>query len=64
MGWNVNVKKVYYKNLLVFMLVIVMVLLTWQGLELIIYGEVQPRKVDTIMGSVLSISIFMNIKFI
>ena len=34
----------------------------WQGLELFFYGEIQPRKVDNIMGLILMISICLNIR--
>lgn len=36
----------------------------WQGLELLIYGEVQSRLVDTIIGEILILSIVLNIVFI
>lgn len=36
----------------------------WQGLELIIYGEVQHRLVDDIVGTVLMLSITLNVVFI
>lgn len=36
----------------------------WQGLELLIYGEVQHRLVDDIIGTVLMLSITLNVVFI
>ena len=36
----------------------------WQGLELLLYGEVQHRVVDDIVGSVLMFSVMLNVVFI
>ena len=36
----------------------------WQGLELLFYGEVQHRVVDDIVGTVLMLSIMLNVIFI
>ena len=36
----------------------------WQGLELIFYGEVQHRVVDDIVGTVLMLSVMLNVIFI
>ena len=36
----------------------------WQGLELLFYGEVQHRVVDDIVGSVLMLSVMLNVIFI
>ena len=36
----------------------------WQGLELLFYGEVQHRLVDDIVGTVLMLSITLNVVFI
>lgn len=33
----------------------------WAGLELLLYGEVQPRMVDNIIGTILFISVMINI---
>lgn len=35
----------------------------WQVLELIFYGEIQPREVDNIIGLILMISVQLNIRF-
>lgn len=35
--------------------------LCWQGLELLLYGEIQPRTVDNIIGIALTTSIIINI---
>ncbi len=36
--------------------------LAWQILEILMYGEVQPRSVDTIVTAVLSLSIYINLE--
>ena len=36
----------------------------WQGLELLFYGEVQHRVVDDIVGTVLVLSVMLNVIFI
>ena len=36
----------------------------WQGLELLFYGEIQPRMVDNIIGFILFLSILINFIFI
>lgn len=36
--------------------------LSWQILETLMYGEVQPRSVDTIVTAVLSLSIYINLE--
>ncbi len=33
--------------------------LVWCGLELMIYGEIQPRKVDDIMTGIFGITLFI-----
>ena len=36
----------------------------WQGLELLIYGEIQHRVVDDIVGTVLMLSVMLNVIFV
>ena len=36
----------------------------WQGIELLFYGEVQHRVVDDIVGTVLMLSVILNVIFI
>lgn len=36
--------------------------LSWQILENLMYGEVQPRGVDTIVTAVLSLSLYINLE--
>lgn len=38
------------------------VCLLWQCLEIALYGEIQPRKVDNIIGTIIAISIYLNVK--
>lgn len=35
--------------------------LSWQILEILMYGEVQPRGVDIIVTAVLSLSLYANL---
>lgn len=35
----------------------------WQGLELLLYHEIQYRKVDDIIATILLISLLLNLKF-
>lgn len=41
-----------------------LVSLAWQILEILMYGEVQPRSVDTIVTAVLSLSIYINLEML
>lgn len=34
----------------------------WQILELLMYGEIQPREVDTIVKAVLTASLYINFR--
>ena len=43
---------------------IIFVTFGWQGLELLFYGEIQPRIVDNIIGLILFLSILINFVFI
>lgn len=38
--------------------------LSWQILEILMYGEVQPRSVDTIVTAVLSLSLYINLEML
>lgn len=35
--------------------------LVWCGLELMLYGEIQPRKVDDIMTNIFAITLFITL---
>ena len=35
----------------------------WQGLEILFYNEIQYRKVDDIIATILLISLLFNLKF-
>ena len=34
----------------------------WQLLELVVYGEVRPNEVDTIIAMIFGISVYINLK--
>ena len=34
----------------------------WCGLELLLYGEIQTRKVDSIIAVILTLSLYINYK--
>ena len=36
----------------------------WQGLELLVYGEIQHRVIDDIVGMVLMLSVMLNVIFV
>nr|DAQ48822.1 MAG TPA: hypothetical protein [Caudoviricetes sp.] len=38
--------------------------LSWQILEILMYGEVRPRSVDTIVTAVLSLSLYINLEML
>lgn len=38
--------------------------LSWQIFEILMYGEVQPRSVDTIVTAVLSLSLYINLEML
>lgn len=50
------------KRYLIMLGIIYLVSLLWQTLELVIYGEVTPRRVDNIIGIILAISLYNNFK--
>ena len=56
--------KTYFKELLLILLITLIITYGWQGLELIMYGEDQPREVDNIIASILLWAIYINIKCI
>lgn len=49
---------------LIYIITVLIVVFGWQGLELLIYGEIQPRLVDDIIGILFTWSILLNIIFI
>lgn len=54
----------WVKWLLIYYIVAFAVVYGWKGLELLIYGCVQNRLVDNIIGAILIFSIMLNIMFI
>lgn len=55
--------KSFLKDLLLIIVIAVIVLFIWQGLEIIEFGKVRPSFTDSIIGLVLIYSIYGNIKF-
>jgi low temperature requirement protein LtrA len=45
-----------------YFLVLLGVCFGWQGLEMLIYHEIQPRTVDNIIAIILSISLWMHLR--
>lgn len=54
----------WFKWFLICIVISMIITYGWQGLELIIYGEVQHRLVDDIVGTVLMLSVMLNVVFI
>lgn len=53
----------YLKDVLMLLVIAFVITYTWQFLELIMYKEMQYRKVDDIIAGILLISIYLNIKY-
>lgn len=53
-----------FKEILIAVGIWSLVGLAWQILEILMYGEVQPRSVDTIVTAVLSLSIYINLEML
>ena len=56
--------KEWLKWSLIYCVTVLIITYGWQGLELLLYGEVQHRVVDDIVGSVLMFSVMLNVVFI
>ena len=56
--------KEWFKWLLIYFVIALVITFGWQGLELLLYGEVQHRVVDDIVGTVLMLSVMLNVIFI
>ncbi|WP_142415423.1 hypothetical protein [Hathewaya massiliensis] len=54
--------KKYITNLLILFGIMVCMLLVWRGLELWIDGVITSRKVDNIIGTTLTLSLYRNFK--
>jgi len=50
------------KRFITFAIILFIVQGLWMGLELCFYGEIQPRIVDNVVGLILAISLFYNLK--
>lgn len=42
--------------------IIIAITVLWQLLELLVYGEIRPNEVDTIIAMLLGISVYINLK--
>lgn len=56
--------KGFFKEWLIIGIIIIIVGLLWQGLELLLIGEIRPNIIGSIITYILSISIYINIWFI
>ena len=56
--------KEWFKWLLIYFAIALVITFGWQGLELLIYGEIQHRVVDDIIGLILLLSVLLNVIFI
>ena len=56
--------KEWLKWSLIYCVTALIIIYGWQGLELLFYGEVQHRVVDDIVGTVLMLSVMLNVIFI
>lgn len=54
--------KEYLRSMLELIGIMTLVILIWQLLEKILFGEITPNLVDSIIGTVLSYSIYKNYK--
>ena len=54
----------WFKEFLICIIIAMIITYGWQGLELLFYGEVQHRVVDDIVGTVLMLSVMLNVIFI
>lgn len=50
------------KEIILLMLLCLIVVYGWQGLEVLFYGEIQPRTIDNIIATILIWSIYLNVK--
>ena len=52
---------VFIKELIILLLIFIVVCLGWQLLEIIMIGHVNPNNVDTVIGIILTISLYKNL---
>lgn len=57
-----NKKLRYIRELLVITSIATIVTIAWQGVELIVLGQITPKKVDNVIGIVLTFSLYGNYK--
>lgn len=54
----------WFKWFLICVVISLTITYGWQGLEFLFYGEVQHRVVDDIVGTVLMLSVMLNVIFV
>lgn len=47
-------------DIIVFIIINTIVCFGWQGLEILLIGEIRPNDVDTVIGLILTFSLFGN----
>lgn len=52
------------KDIIAILVIYIFLGLLWQGLELFIDGYIQPSIVDTIVGAIFAVSIWLNFKLL
>lgn len=57
---KIKITKRDLKNLAVYVVISIVVLLYWRWLELLYYNQTTPTVVDSIIGLILSFSLFGN----
>lgn len=58
-----NIIKMNFKDLLLFYAIALSVTIFWQLLELLLYKEIKPDHIDSVIAIILSVSIYINIAF-
>ena len=53
---------IIFGDSLLFAGITIAITVLWQLLELLVYGEVRPSEVDTIIALLLGISVYINLK--
>ena len=57
-----KVDKEILRDSILFAGITIAITVLWQLLELFVYGEIRPSKVDTIIALLLGISLYTNLK--
>ena len=57
-----KVDKEILRDSILFAGITIAITVLWQLLELLVYGEIRPSEVDTIIAMLLGISLYINLK--